>query len=406
MQARITDAEIPVGPYAGMDRYEARAQIIADLRAAELLIEEKPYRHAVAVSERTGEVIEPLLLLQWFVRMKPLAEPALRAYREGKLRFIPQRYGRTYEQWLENIRDWNVSRQVWWGHQLPVWYTAAGEIIVAETEDEAARIAREQYGCSELPARDADTLDTWFSSALWPFSILGWPGRTRELECWYPSQVLVTGWEIIFLWVARMVMLGLRFMNAVPFKDVFVAPLVFDAQGRKMSKSLGNAIDPLDLVEKYGADAFRMGMARQMRIEGQEVRFHASRCEEARNFNNKIWNAAIGYALSLPEGLPSAMTLPPRERLTIADRWILTRLRDTVDAVSAALDGYDLGTAAETLWRFIWYRALRLVRGSHQRSVRATDARGSPVVRVERHDAFAAPHRAVHQRGSLARASA
>ncbi len=354
LDARITGLDIAVGKYEGKDRYAARKEIVDDLRGLGLLVEEKPYRHAVAVSERTGEVIEPLLSLQWFVQMKPLAQPALDAYHDGRLRFVPERYGRTYEQWLENIRDWNISRQVWWGHQLPVWYTPDGQIIVAETEDEAYVIARERHGCTDPLTRDPDTLDTWFSSGLWPFSILGWPNQTPELEYWYPSQVLITGWEIIFLWVARMVMLGLRFMGKVPFKDVFVAPLVFDAQGRKMSKSLGNAIDPLDLIEKYGADAFRMGMMRQMRIESQEVRFHESRCEEARNFNNKIWNAAR-YTLALPEGLPAAMSLPPVQQRTVADKWILTRLHDTVETVTGALDGYDFGTAAETIWRFIWY---------------------------------------------------
>jgi valyl-tRNA synthetase len=353
LDARVTGAEIAVGRYEGMDRFEARKAIVADLRDLQLLIEEQPYRHAVAVSERTGDIIEPLLSLQWFVKMKPLAEPALAAYRDGRLRFVPERYGRTYEQWLENIRDWNISRQVWWGHQLPVWYTPDGEIVVAETEAQAKELARTQYGTTEL-ARDPDTLDTWFSSGLWPFSILGWPEKTPELEHWYPSQVLVTGYEIIFLWVARMVMLGLKFLGNVPFRDVCVTPLVFDAQGRKMSKSLGNAIDPMDLIQKYGADAFRMGMMRQMRIESQEVRFHEARCEEARNFNNKIWNATR-YALSLPEGLPRAMTLPPPEQLTLADKWILTRLYDTVNAVTAQLNAYDFGAAAETIWRFVWY---------------------------------------------------
>jgi valyl-tRNA synthetase len=353
LDARVTGDEIGVGKYASMDRYEARKAIVADLRALGLLVEERPYRHAVAVSERTGEVIEPLLSLQWFAKMKPLAEPALQAYRDGRVRFVPERYGRTYEQWLENIRDWNISRQVWWGHQLPVWYTPGGDVVVAETEEEAHRIALETYGTEDL-TRDPDTLDTWFSSGLWPFSILGWPEDTPELRYWYPSSVLITGWEIIFLWVARMVMLGLKFMGEVPFRDVFVAPLVFDAQGRKMSKSLGNAIDPLDLVEQYGADAFRMGMLRQMRIEGQEVRFQESRVEEARNFNNKIWNATR-YARMLPDGLPRAMTLPAPPQLTIADKWILTRLHDTARAVTQAFDSYDFGNAAETIWRYVWY---------------------------------------------------
>ncbi|MBV9269554.1 MAG: valine--tRNA ligase, partial [Candidatus Eremiobacteraeota bacterium] len=353
LEARITGDEIAVGPYQGMDRFEARKAIVADLRDSGLLIEEKAYRHAISVSERSGDVIEPLLSLQWFLRMKPLAEPALAAYQDGRLRFVPERYGRTFESWLENIRDWNVSRQVWWGHQLPVWYTRNDDVIVAETEEEAHAIAREQFGAAEL-RRDPDTLDTWFSSGLWPFSILGWPEQTPELAHWYPSQVLITGWEIIFLWVARMVMLGLKFMGRVPFPEVFITPLVFDAQGRKMSKSLGNAIDPLDLVEKYGADAFRMGMLRQMRLEGQEVRFQESRCEEARNFNNKIWNATR-FILSLEEGLPAALTLPATQQLTIADKWILTRLHDTIEAVTDAFDAYDFGGASETVWKFIWY---------------------------------------------------
>ena len=351
--AKITDAEIAVGPYAGLDRYAARERIVNDLRASGALVKEEAYRHAVAVSERSGEVIEPLLSLQWFVKMKPLAEPALQAYRDGRLRFVPERYGRTYETWLENIRDWNISRQLWWGHQLPVWYTPAGDVIVAETQEEALEIARTRFDAAPL-TRDPDTLDTWFSSGLWPFSILGWPEKTLELQCWYPAQVLITGWEIIFLWVARMVMLGVHFLGEVPFPTVFIAPLVFDAQGRKMSKSLGNAIDPMDLVDRYGADAFRMGILRQMRLEGQEIRFQESRCEEARNFNNKIWNATR-FMLSLNEGLPRAMTLPKAGDLTVADKWILTRLHDTIATVSERFDGFDFGNAADAIWRFVWY---------------------------------------------------
>ena len=353
LEARITGDEIDVGKYAGLDRYEARARILEDLRAKGLLIKEEAYRHSIATSERSGDVIEPLLSLQWFVRMKPLAEPALQAYRDGRLRFVPERYGRTYETWLENIRDWNISRQLWWGHQLPVWYTPAGDVVVAETEEQALEIARTRYPGVRL-ARDPDTLDTWFSSGLWPFSILGWPEKTLEFQCWYPAQVLITGWEIIFLWVARMVMLGMHFAGGVPFPTVFIAPLVFDAQGRKMSKSLGNAIDPMDLVERYGADAFRMGILRQMRLEGQEIRFQESRCEEARNFNNKIWNATR-YMLALPEALPQAMTLPKPAELTVADKWILTRLHDTIVAVSQHFDAFDFGNAADAIWRFVWY---------------------------------------------------
>ncbi|MHB8152602.1 MAG: valine--tRNA ligase [Bacillati bacterium] len=353
LDARITGKEMAVGPYEGLDRFEARRQLLADLRTRGLLAGEQAYRHAVATSERTGEIIEPLLSEQWFVRMQPLAEPALAAYRDGRLRFVPERYGRTYERWLENIRDWNISRQVWWGHQLPVWYTPSGEIVVAETEEEAAALALQRHGATTI-VRDPDTLDTWFSSGLWPFSILGWPERTAELAHWYPSQVLVTGGEIIFLWVARMVMLGLYTMGRIPFGEVFVTPLVFDAQGRKMSKSSGNAIDPMELVERYGADAFRMGVVRQMRLEAQEVRFQESRCEEARNFNNKIWNATR-YILSLPEGVPNALRLPATGDLLLADRWILTRLHDTIEEVASLLNHYDFGNAAETLLRFVWY---------------------------------------------------
>lgn len=371
--ACVTGAEIDVGKYSGMDRYQARAAIVADLREAGLLVEERAYRHAVAISHRTGDVIEPLLSLQWFVRMKPLAEPALQAQRDGRVRFVPERYGRTYEQWLENIRDWNISRQVWWGHQLPVWYTGEGDIVVAQSEVEAMGKAQELYDTMDL-TRDPDTLDTWFSSGLWPFSILGWPEQTPELAHWYPSQVLVTGGDIIFLWVARMMMLGLHFMDEVPFRDVFVTPTVYDAVGRKMSKSLGNAIDPMLLAQEYGADAFRMGMMRQMRLESQELRFQESRCEEARNFNNKIWNATR-YLLALPEGLPPAMTLPKPQELTLADRWILTRLHTASVEATQALDRYDMGAVAETLWNFVWYELCDwYVEATKDPSARATRA--------------------------------
>ncbi len=353
LDARITGADVPVGPYEGLDRFEARERVVRDLQAAGLLVQATPHRHSIATSDRSGDTVEPLLSLQWFVKMAPLAAPALEAYRDGRVRFVPERYGRIFEHWLENIRDWNISRQIWWGHQLPVWYTPDGHEVVAETEEEARKIAQERYDTTQL-TRDSDTLDTWFSSGIWPFSILGWPETTEELKCWYPSQTMVTGGEIIFLWVARMVMLGLHFMKRVPFRDVVITPLVFDALGRKMSKSVGNVIDPMMLAEKYGADAFRLSILRQMRLESQEIRYQESRCEEARNFNNKIWNATR-YMLALPEGLPPAMTLPAAGELTLADRWILTRLRQTVLRMGALLDAYDFGGAAETIWRFLWY---------------------------------------------------
>jgi valyl-tRNA synthetase len=349
---RLTGDVPPV--YLGMDRFEARATVAADLAASGALVKEEPYTTKVPVSERTGAVIEPLLSLQWFCKMDELARPALEAYRSGAITFVPERFGRTYEQWLDNIRDWNVSRQVWWGHQLPVWYTPADDVIVAPTEEEARRIARERFGDVEL-RRDADTLDTWFSSGLWPFSILGWPARTPELEHWYPNSVLITGREIIFLWVARMVMLGLRFVGRIPFKTVFITPLVFDIAGRKMSKSLGNAIDPLEMAAKYGADGFRMGTMMQMRLESQELRFDERVCDQAKRFNTKLWNA-LQYIVNLAEGVPAAAVLPPADRLTLADKWVLTELHACVSRVTVALDTFAMGTASNALHDFGWYK--------------------------------------------------
>jgi valyl-tRNA synthetase len=343
-----------MAPYAGLERFEARKRVVADLRAAAALDREEPYRTKVPVSSRTGIVIEPLLSLQWFVAMASLAKPALEAYRGGALRFVPERFGRTYEAGLETLRDWNISRQVWWGHQLPVWYTPADDVVVAHDEEEARRIARERHGTDEL-RRDPDTLDTWFSSGLWPFSILGWPEQTPELAHWYPNQVMITSRDIIFLWVSRMVMLGLRFVGKIPFETVFVTPLVFDIQGRKMSKSLGNAIDPMtELVPKYGADGTRFGILRQMRLESQELRFDERYCDEAKRFATKLWNA-LRYTCALDEGLPGANVLPPREKLTLADRWILTELRRMVETVTNAYDGFEFGVAADALLQFGWY---------------------------------------------------
>jgi len=353
VMAQFISSRQPMEKYVGMGRFEARAKIVNDLKHAGALERVEPYETTVPVSSRSGEIIEPLLSLQWFLAMETLATPALAAYRDGRLRFVPERFGRTYEHGLENLRDWNISRQVWWGHQLPVWYTPDGEAIVAYTEDEARNEARTKYATEEV-TRDPDTLDTWFSSALWPFSILGWPERTPELEAWYPNQVMITSREIIFLWVTRMVMMGLHFMGEVPFTDVFITPLVFDLQGRKMSKSLGNSIDPLDLVEKYGADGFRFGILRQMRLESQELRFDEEKCDEARRFNNKLWNA-LRFMVSLDEGLPDRIELPPADALTLADRWILSKLYDVVDTVTQAYEGYEMGVAADALIDFGWY---------------------------------------------------
>jgi valyl-tRNA synthetase len=347
-RASWADATQKMSAYIGMDRFVARKAVAAELEATGALVRTEPYETTVPVSSRSGAIIEPLLSLQWFLAMESLAEPALAAYRDGRVRFVPERFGRTYEHGLTTLRDWNISRQVWWGHQLPVWYTPDDREIVAESEEEARAIA----GDLEL-RRDPDTLDTWFSSGLWPFSILGWPEHTPELDAWYPNQVMITGREIIFLWVSRMMMLGLHFMQQIPFSTVFVTPLVFDLQGRKMSKSLGNAIDPMDLVAKYGADGFRFGVLRQMRLESQELRFDEQKCDEAKRFNNKLWNA-LRLLASFDEGFPDRIALPPSESLTLADRWILAKLHATTIAVTAAYDTFAMGVAADALIAFGW----------------------------------------------------
>ncbi len=352
-RARFDIGRNALEKYVGLDRFAARTLLVADLEAAGALVRVEPYETTVPVSSRSGEIIEPLLSLQWFMAMESLAKPALAAHREGRLRFVPERFGRTYEYGLENLRDWNISRQVWWGHQLPVWYTPNGDAVVASSEEEALREGRERFGTAEI-FRDPDTLDTWFSSALWPFSILGWPNATPELAAWYPNQVMITGREIIFLWVARMVMMGLYCVGQLPFTTVFITPLVFDLQGRKMSKSLGNAIDPMDLIEKFGADGFRFGIMRQMRLESQELRFDEEKCDEARRFNNKLWNA-LRFIASLDEGLPERIGLPPPEARTLADRWILAKLRGAVEAVTRAYDAFEMGVAADTLVQFGWF---------------------------------------------------
>ncbi len=351
-EARVAER---IAPYVGLDRFEARKRIVADLEASGALVGVEPRRVPVPISERSGAIVEPLLSLQWFCRMQPLAQPALAAYHNGRIAFVPARAGKTYEQWLVNIKDWCVSRQVWWGHRLPVWYGPDDHAFVAETEAEAKRLANEHYGAEEALRRDDDTLDTWFSSGLWPFSILGWPDQTPELRAWYPNSVMITAREIIFLWVARMAMLGLHFVGDVPFRSVFITPLVFDAQGRKMSKSLGNALDPLELIEKYGADATRFSFLKQMRLESQELRFDEGVTEEARRFCNKMWQA-LRFMWSLDEGLPDSGSLPAQSRLTLADRWILTRLRETVERVSLALNRYEMGVAADAIYEFVWFK--------------------------------------------------
>ena len=336
--------------FAGMDRFDARTLAVQRLRERGALLDEQPHVTSIGICYRCETPIEPLLSLQWFVKMQPLAEPALAASREGRVRFVPERYQRTYDDWLERIRDWNISRQIWWGHRLPVWYCGVDHATVAETAPAACATC----GRTDL-TQDEDTLDTWFSSGLWPFSILGWPEQTPELAAWYPAQVLVTAREIIFLWVARMVMLGLHFMGKEPFSTVVVTPLILDEQGRKMSKSLGTALDPMDLVRDYGADATRFGIVSQMHA-GQDVRFSTAKCDDARKFCNKIWQA-VRFALStFPEleGAGSPPACPDGVSLTLADRYILDALAQTVHKVTHALKAFDFSEAAATLYSFVW----------------------------------------------------
>jgi len=333
------------GKYAGMDRYHCRKAVVEDLKARGLLVKIENHAHKVGQCYRCDTVIEPMVSKQWFVRMKPLAEPAIQVVKDGRLKFVPERFTKIYLGWMENIRDWCISRQLWWGHQIPVWYCRdCGEIICAK-EDPAAC---SKCGSSNLE-QDPDVLDTWFSSGLWPFSTLGWPEKTRDLEYFYPTSVLVTGRDIIFFWVARMIVFGLEFMKEVPFHEVFIHGLVLDAQGRKMSKSLGNGVDPLEVIEQYGADSLRF-MLITGNTPGNDLRFQFERLEATRNFANKIWNASRFVLMNL-EGFDPAAVKPA---YNLADKWILSRYNGTVGEVTRLLDQYDLGEAARVLYEFIW----------------------------------------------------
>ncbi|MBI1724954.1 MAG: valine--tRNA ligase, partial [Candidatus Tectomicrobia bacterium] len=329
------------GPYAGLDRFEARERIAADMEKLGLMRGTKPHKHSVGGCYRCGTVVEPCLSKQWFVRMKPLAEEAIRAVEEGRIRIIPPQWKSTYIEWMRNIRDWCISRQIWWGHQIPAWHDdETGEVFVSR-EDPAGPGLR----------RETDVLDTWFSSGLWPFSTFGWPGRSRDLEFFYPTSVLVTGFDIIFFWVARMIMMGLKFMGDVPFRDVYIHALVRDEQGQKMSKTRGNVIDPLEVIEKYGADSLRMTLT-AMAAQGRDVRFSEERIAGFRNFCNKLWNAARFTLMNLPAGLPE---MPGRSKLSLSDRWILSRLNDTNRKVDEALAEYRFNDAALALYHFTWH---------------------------------------------------
>ena len=330
--------------YAGLDRYECRKKLVADLDAAGYLVKIDEHAHAVGHCQRCNTVVEPLVSKQWFVRMQPLAEPAMEVVRAGRTEFVPERFTKTYMNWLENIRDWCISRQIWWGHRIPAWYcTDCGQTIVSRQDLTACP------HCGGKIDQDPDVLDTWFSSALWPFSTMGWPDQTRELERYYPTSVLVTGYDIIFFWVARMMFMGMEFMQEVPFRHVFIHGLVRDSQGRKMSKSLGNGIDPLEVIEKNGADTLRFTLVTG-NTPGNDMRFYWERVESSRNFANKIWNASRFVLMNL-EDFDSAA---PCGELTLADRWILSRYAQTVTGVTDNMEKFELGEAARMLYDFIW----------------------------------------------------
>src|SRR6266496_8297 len=334
------------GKYAGLDRFECRRRIVEDMKALGLIERVEPYRHAVGVCYRCKTVVEPLISKQWYVRIKPLAEPAIKAVRSGRIKIIPRGWAKTYYHWMENIRDWPISRQLWWGHRIPVWYCDAdGSVHVSRTD--LAACPR----CGGPVRQDPDVLDTWFSSGLWPFSTLGWPQETSELRTFYPTSCLVTGFDILFFWVARMIMLGLKCTGEVPFRHVYIHALVRDAEGQKMSKSKGNVADPLAVMEKYGTDAFRFTLA-AVAAQGRDIRLAEERIEGYRNFANKIWNASR-LVLSNLEGYDPR--LARRGHPSPADRWILSRLAGAITAVRKALDAYRFNDAASAVYQFLWH---------------------------------------------------
>ncbi|MBO7502779.1 MAG: valine--tRNA ligase, partial [Clostridia bacterium] len=335
------------GKYCGMDRFEARKQIVKDLEEQGLLVKVEPYKHNVGTCQRCGTTVEPFVSSQWYVKMKPLAEPAIEAVREGKTRFIPQRFENIYFNWMENIQDWCISRQLWWGHRIPAYYCPdCGKVTVAREKPEKCP----ECGCEALE-QDPDTLDTWFSSALWPFSTLGWPENTPELKYFYPTDVLVTGYDIIFFWVARMIFSGVEQMGEVPFRHVLIHGLVRDELGRKMSKSLGNGIDPLDVIKDYGTDALRYSLI-SGNSPGNDQRFLTSKVEFARNFGNKIWNATRFVLMNFDDDVDFSKV--GREDFTAEDKWILSLQNRLIKEVTDNMERYELGVALTKVTDFIW----------------------------------------------------
>ena len=333
------------GPFAGLERYECRKQIVARLKEEGYLVKIEEHSHAVGHCQRCHNIVEPLVSTQWFVKMQPLVKAAVDCVTDGRTQFVPERFTKNYTGWMENIHDWCISRQIWWGHRIPVWYCDdCGEMSASRTDLEKCP----KCGSTHIH-QDEDALDTWFSSALWPFSTMGWPDNTGLLKQFYPTSVLVTGYDIIFFWVARMLIMGMEFMKEIPFEKVFIHGLVRDSQGRKMSKSLGNGIDPLEVIEKYGADTLRF-MLITGNTPGNDMRFYWERVEGTRNFANKIWNASR-FALMNMEGYDKDAELAP---YTLADKWILSRLQDTVKDVTSLLERFELGEAGRAIYDFIW----------------------------------------------------
>ena len=340
--AKITD-NYP--KYAGMDRYEARKAIVEDLRAGGYLCEIEDLKHEVGTCYRCGTTIEPMVSLQWFVKMEPLAKPAIECVRDGRIKFVPERFDKNYFHWMENTQDWCISRQLWWGHRIPAFYCDdCGHTVVSREDVDVCP------KCGGHMTQDPDTLDTWFSSALWPFSTLGWPENTDDLKYFFPTNTLVTGYDIITFWVSRMIFSSLEYMNEVPFDTVLIHGLVRDAQGRKMSKSLGNGIDPLEIIDKYGADALRFALATG-NSPGNDMRFSDEKIEAARNFANKLWNAARFVLMNLTI---DKIEEPDKSKLAVEDKWILTKLEECVKSVNTNLDKYELGVALSSIYDFLW----------------------------------------------------
>ncbi|MCD7965579.1 MAG: valine--tRNA ligase, partial [Clostridiaceae bacterium] len=333
---------LPGSKYDGMERYEARKAIVEDLKKLGLLVKVVPHTHAVGTHDRCKTTVEPLVKQQWFVRMEEMAKPAIEALKTGKLKFVPERFDKTYLHWLEGIRDWCISRQLWWGHRIPAYYCdECGEIVVSKGQPEKCP----KCGCTHL-TQDEDTLDTWFSSALWPFSTLGWPKETEDLKYFYPTDVLVTGYDIIFFWVIRMVFSGIEHTGQLPFNTVLMHGLVRDSEGRKMSKSLGNGIDPLEVIDKYGADALRMTLITG-NAPGNDMRFYWERVEASRNFANKVWNASRFIMMNIEKAPDSRAELSD---LTMADKWILSKANSLARDVTDNLDKFELGIALQKVY--------------------------------------------------------